>query len=97
MYGIPHSENGRVHPEYINIEENSLFHEMGNIQDCIESSAKNAINSGDFIYIFGDLPDTPDNSKKSLWEMQTSKTSVCIISGSEELCLLLNIPTYGQT
>jgi len=62
-YGIPHSGNDRRYTRLKAIEENEILQEMRSIQEIIKDIIENARKSKDIIFIYGDLQDTPDNSK----------------------------------
>jgi hypothetical protein len=63
MYGIPHSGNDRRYSRLETTEENEILQEMRGIQEIIKSTIVNASRNKDSIFIYGDLQDTPDNSK----------------------------------
>jgi hypothetical protein len=92
MYGIPHSGKGRLHPENVNIEENSILQEMNSIKQCIIYLVKEASKAGDIVFVFGDLQDTPDNSKKFHYgRTRLPKHPLGIVSACEELGLTCSI------
>jgi hypothetical protein len=62
-YGIPHSGNDRRHTRLEAIDENETLQEMRSIQENIKDIIENAKKGKSIIFIYGDLQDTPDNSK----------------------------------
>jgi hypothetical protein len=64
VYGVSHygGENVQANPTQ-NIEENTILDKMARVQKTITGIINEAKKNGDILYIFGDLQDTPDNSK----------------------------------
>jgi hypothetical protein len=63
-YGITHSGNDRRCTDPENAEENEVLQEMREVHEIVKMSILNANRNKDIIFVFGDLQDTPDNSRK---------------------------------
>jgi hypothetical protein len=62
-YGYPHSPNNRS-KQFIEImDENMVLQKMRQLKQILTTILNRAINADELIFIFGDLQDTPDNSK----------------------------------
>jgi hypothetical protein len=64
VYGIPHSGGEKLHPSLEDIENNEMLQKMTKLQHAIKNIMRGIHKTDDILYIFGDLKDTPDNSKK---------------------------------
>ncbi len=63
VYGYPHSPNNRS-SHYMPIsDEDSLLQKMRTLQKQLTSITSKAIIADEIIFVFGDLQDTPDNSR----------------------------------
>jgi hypothetical protein len=63
VYGIPHSGSGKVQYNPHVGEDDRILQTMIDIREQIKLIIKDVKKAGDNIFIFGDLQDTPDNSK----------------------------------
>ena len=63
MYGIPHAGGEKLHSCEDEAEEKKTLQHMTNVNNRLQLLLHDAIKSKDTIYVFGDLQDTPDNSK----------------------------------
>jgi len=63
MYGVPHSGNRKIHSEYKNNEEDNTLQDIRDAHELTKTTAKHAMKTKDIIYVFGDLQDTPNNSR----------------------------------
>jgi hypothetical protein len=63
VYGIPHAGGEKLQPCDADVEENSILQRMTTVQNCLHDLLNDAIKSNDIIFVFGDLQDTPDNTK----------------------------------
>jgi len=61
--GIPHSIGEKIHLNQERTKNDDTLQKMGKIKERIKSIIKTTLRSQDIIFIFGDLQDTPDNSK----------------------------------
>ena len=64
VYGYPHSpRNRRRHYIEEAFDENSILQKMRQLKRSLKTIIRKAIDTNQIIYVYGDLQDTPDNSK----------------------------------
>lgn len=62
-YGYPHSPNNRS-KRFVEIaDENTVLQKMRQLKRILTTIIKKATNVNELLFVFGDLQDTPDNSK----------------------------------
>ena len=62
-YGIPHSTDNRVLQGQKHMDEKDTLQKMKRIQKRLSTLINQALRNEEIVYIFGDLQDTPNNSK----------------------------------
>jgi len=63
VYGIPHSKNGINNIlKTQDADENIMLREMAEVQSFVRDTIRQAYKTNDYIFVFGDMQDTPDNS-----------------------------------
>lgn len=63
VYGIPHHGEEKLKFNSREFEESDILQKMKGIQENLKKVLNTAKTNGDITYVFGDLQDTPDNSK----------------------------------
>ena len=64
VYGIPHSGGTKLYNQNHADTEDVHLQKLSAVRDRILTIIRTAKDTNDIIYVFGDLQDTPDNSKK---------------------------------
>jgi hypothetical protein len=98
VYGIPHSGNGTNYHTNLELNENSTLQEMEKVQSQIRSCVKNAYKSGDIVFVFGDLQDTPDNTTLFHYgKCRMPKHPLGIVKVCEELNMTCSIYLHAES
>jgi hypothetical protein len=92
VYGIPHSSDNYIRINQETIEENLLLQRMRQTQKQIKKLSMNIIRNKELIYIFGDLQDTPDDSKNFYYgKNKIAKHPLGIVKTCEDIGLQCTI------
>jgi hypothetical protein len=101
VYGVPHSskKSEQYIPE-INEENGEIrkLQTMLRVQQQLQSLLSTAIENSDFLYVFGDLQDTPDNSALFHYgSCRISKHPLGIVKTCEDLGLICSVYDHINT
>ena len=64
VYGVPHVGGEKLHQQDIENSEDCRIQKLAKTQEYLKTALTCASKSNDIVYVFGDLQDTPDNSKR---------------------------------
>jgi hypothetical protein len=85
VYGIPHHGGEKLPQSNRDTGENSVLQRMTNVREQTKNFIKMAKDNNNLVYVFGDLQDTPDNSKNfNLGKCQLPKDPLGIVRLCEE-------------
>jgi hypothetical protein len=97
VYGLPHSSDNYIRINQETIEENLLLQRMRQLQKQIKKLSMNIIRNKELIYIFGDLQDTPDDSKDFYHgKNKIAKYPLGIVKTCEDIGLQCMIYKHGD-
>ena len=98
VYGVPHSSHSAERGLTKETDENNKLQTMTQVQNSLNTIISKAVDTSDFLYVFGDLQDTPDNSKLFHYgSCRIAKHPLGIVKTCEAHGLICSIFTHINT